>query len=237
MNSKKLLLAAVVATITFAMSADGLQLINDADACGFKVVTIRRGARYREVNRAPKKAAKPRPAVAAKPKPRPVAARSKPVASGPKRAPTEPKKLKRQMPEEPVAAPAPEEPEPVAEPEPEPEPKVTAKPKKVTGKLNGEVFFATGSADLTAASRKRLKRAANWLKAHPDVSVVVEGHSDSRGSPDLNMDLSERRANAARDALVEFGVDESRLSVQGFGSDSPKYKALSKNRRATLTIQ
>ena len=59
------------------------------------------------------------------------------------------------------------------------------------------VFFATNEIILTTASRETLRKQAAWLRQNSDVTVVVEGHADERGTREYNLALGERRANAA----------------------------------------
>jgi len=93
-----------------------------------------------------------------------------------------------------------------------------------------------------------LDEAAQILKDSPEISVVIEGHTDSIGSETYNQRLSERRAEAVRQYLVERGVAASRLETRGYGEsqpiapnttpegkDNPEGRAL--NRRAELKVQ
>jgi outer membrane protein OmpA-like peptidoglycan-associated protein len=239
MTITKYVLAAALATTTLALGDDGVG-VSDAEACGFKVVTIRRGARYREIKRTPTQAAKARTPVATS-RPKHEGEPRQPVAVGPK--PDD--RLKNQMPpaeptpvsEEKSATPEPTpppEPAPTPEEKPAKEPKVAHVSSKVLAK---EVYFGRGDAGLTAAGRQRVKAYAAWLNANPDVQVTIEGHADTTGPADLNMALSERRANAVRDALTEAGVDGSRLDVQAFGSEKPRYKNNPKNRRVQVVVR
>lgn len=85
----------------------------------------------------------------------------------------------------------------------------------------GEGVFAAGRADLTGAAAARLDEAAAFLGAAPGRRARIEGHTDSRGSANLNQALSQQRAEAVRDALVARGVEASRLVAVGRGSDRP----------------
>jgi len=83
------------------------------------------------------------------------------------------------------------------------------------------VNFEFDKAVLTADSRQILDRVAASLLTHPDVKVEVGGHTDSDGSSDYNLDLSDRRAKAARDYLVGKGVPASQLTARGYGETQP----------------
>lgn len=83
------------------------------------------------------------------------------------------------------------------------------------------VLFATGSAELVAASTREIDGLAKVLLGRPDLSVTIAGHTDNVGGQAANLDLSERRAAAVRDYLVESGVDAGRISTVGYGEDRP----------------
>ena len=99
------------------------------------------------------------------------------------------------------------------------------------------VFFATNESILTTRSRDTLRKQATWLRKNPDVNVVVEGHADERGTREYNLALGERRANAAKDYLMTYGVSANRISVISYGKERPVDSgsnplAWSKNRRS-----
>ena len=99
------------------------------------------------------------------------------------------------------------------------------------------VFFATNESVLTTASRDTLRKQADWLRQNPDINVVLEGHADERGTREYNLALGERRANAAKDYLMTYGVTASRISVISYGKERPVDSgsnplAWSKNRRS-----
>ena len=75
------------------------------------------------------------------------------------------------------------------------------------------VFFATNETILTTMSRDTLRKQAAWLRENPSVNVVLEGHADERGTREYNLALGERRANAAKDYLMTYGVSADRISV------------------------
>ena len=68
------------------------------------------------------------------------------------------------------------------------------------------VFFATNESVLTTASRETLRKQAAWLRKNSKVTIVLEGHADERGTREYNLALGERRANAAKDYLMTYGI-------------------------------
>ena len=99
------------------------------------------------------------------------------------------------------------------------------------------VFFATNESILTTRSRDTLRKQATWLRANSDITVVLEGHADERGTREYNLALGERRANAAKDYLMTYGVSSNRISVISYGKERPVNSgsnplAWSQNRRS-----
>ena len=83
------------------------------------------------------------------------------------------------------------------------------------------INFAFDSAKLDKASETIIDRAVQNLKRNPQMSVLIEGHTDNSGPEDYNMGLSVRRAQAVKDYIVSQGVAKERLSVKGFGESQP----------------
>ena len=83
------------------------------------------------------------------------------------------------------------------------------------------VFFATNESVLTTASRDTLRKQASWMRKNSDLTFVIEGHADERGTREYNLALGERRANAAKDYLMTYGVSAKRLSVISYGKERP----------------
>ena len=75
------------------------------------------------------------------------------------------------------------------------------------------VFFATNESILTTASRETLRAQAAWLRKNSSINIVLEGHADERGTREYNLALGERRANAAKDYLMTYGISSDRISV------------------------
>ncbi len=103
------------------------------------------------------------------------------------------------------------------------------------------VNFNTGSAKLVTGSQDILDAAVNVLRENPSVSVIVEGHTDSRGSDAFNQRLSERRAQSVVKYLVSRGIDANRLTARGRGESMPVASndtkdGRRKNRRVDLIV-
>ena len=109
--------------------------------------------------------------------------------------------------------------------------------KELASGVPDRVFFATNETILTTASRETLRKQAAWLRQNSDVTVVVEGHADERGTREYNLALGERRANAAKDYLMTYGVSSDRIKVLSYGKERPVDSgsnplSWSKNRRS-----
>jgi outer membrane protein OmpA-like peptidoglycan-associated protein len=85
----------------------------------------------------------------------------------------------------------------------------------------GDVLFGTDLARLNADGMRNAQKLATLLQDNPQRSVMIEGFADSTGSAAHNQDLSERRANAVRSALVEMGVAQERIAIRGYGEEFP----------------
>ena len=99
------------------------------------------------------------------------------------------------------------------------------------------VFFATNESILTTKSRDTLRKQATWLRKNSKINVVLEGHADERGTREYNLALGERRANAAKDYLMTYGISADRISVISYGKERPVDSgsnplSWSKNRRS-----
>lgn len=116
--------------------------------------------------------------------------------------------------DEPKAAPAPAE--PIAAPAPAPEPEK----RTITVRLNVE--FETDKDVVRGIYGDELNAVASAMKAHEDIELVLEGHTDSRGDESYNQDLSERRAAAVKAKLAEdYGIAAGRISTVGYGESRP----------------
>jgi outer membrane protein OmpA-like peptidoglycan-associated protein len=116
--------------------------------------------------------------------------------------------------------------------------------------LSERVFFAFGSADISDSGRARMREVASILNT-PDVRdrmIFIDGYTDDVGNSSANQLLSERRADAVRRALIDNGIDPTRLTSRGFGdarpvvanhrsdgTDDPEARA--QNRRVELVLE
>ena len=89
------------------------------------------------------------------------------------------------------------------------------------------VIFATNKSSLTTKSRETLRKQATYLRKNKKLNVTIEGHADERGTREYNLALGERRANAARDYLMTYGISGKRLSVISYGKEKPVNPELS----------
>jgi outer membrane protein OmpA-like peptidoglycan-associated protein len=85
----------------------------------------------------------------------------------------------------------------------------------------GDVLFDTNKAQLKSGGTRSLEKLAVFLKQYPQRNVQVEGYTDSTGSADYNLGLSDRRANAVRTSLLDMGVNSDRITTRGYGQESP----------------
>ncbi len=85
----------------------------------------------------------------------------------------------------------------------------------------GDVLFATDEAKLNSRATTSLDKLVEFLKANPNRTISIEGHTDSVGADKYNEVLSERRAIAVKNALVEKGVELNRVSAKGYGKTNP----------------
>ena len=83
------------------------------------------------------------------------------------------------------------------------------------------VFFATNKSSLTTAARETLRKQATYQRKNKSLNVTIEGHADERGTREYNLALGERRANAAKDYLMTYGISGKRISVISYGKEKP----------------
>ena len=83
------------------------------------------------------------------------------------------------------------------------------------------IFFATNKSSLTTAARETLRKQATYLRKNKSLNVTIEGHADERGTREYNLALGERRANAAKDYLMTYGISGKRISTISYGKEKP----------------
>lgn len=107
--------------------------------------------------------------------------------------------------------------------------------------FKGDVSFDTNSTEVRPGLYSEINRVAGVLNQYPNTLIRVEGHTDSKGSDEYNMNLSRRRADTVRTLLVQRGVADSRFEVVGFGKTMPiatndTEAGRQKNRRVEIKI-
>jgi len=105
-----------------------------------------------------------------------------------------------------------------------------------------DINFDYNRDEIRRADRAKLAALAAFMKAYPDVRLIIEGHCDERGTIEYNMALGERRAFAARSYLVGLGVSESFFRTISYGKERPKVggeseKSWFQNRRCEFKLQ
>ncbi len=104
---------------------------------------------------------------------------------------------------------------------------------------NNIVYFDLDKYDIRSDFAQMLDAHANFLRSNPSYKVTVEGHADERGTPEYNIALGERRANAVKMYLQGKGVSADQISIVSYGKEKPAVlghdeAAYAKNRRAVL---
>ncbi|AMC13324.1 membrane protein [Liberibacter crescens] len=113
--------------------------------------------------------------------------------------------------------------------------------QEFTVNVGDRVFFDTDSSSIRPDGIQTLARQVQWLRHYPH-SVVVEGHSDERGTREYNLALGARRAEAVRSYLVSQGISSSRVRIISYGKEKPvaigdDTISWSKNRRAVTVLR
>ena len=102
---------------------------------------------------------------------------------------------------------------------------------------NATVYFEFDKFNLNSKSLQTLKGAVSAMKDNQSIRITIAGHADERGTREYNLALGERRANAAKDYLMTYGISSDRISVLSYGKERPVDSgsnplAWSKNRRS-----
>jgi peptidoglycan-associated lipoprotein len=84
-----------------------------------------------------------------------------------------------------------------------------------------DAYFDFNKSDLRPDAREALTHDADYLRTHPDIKIIVEGHCDDRGAEEYNLGLGDRRAEATKQYLVSQGVSGNRIQIVSFGKEHP----------------
>ncbi|MGP1932351.1 MAG: peptidoglycan-associated lipoprotein Pal [Arsenophonus sp. ET-DL12-MAG3] len=113
--------------------------------------------------------------------------------------------------------------------------------KKINRELqnNNIVYFDFDKSDIDIGYEDILNKQAIFLRENPSVNIIIEGHTDERGSPEYNIALGERRANIIKIYLQSKGVNSNQVSIVSYGKEKPAIyghdeSIFSKNRRAVI---
>jgi len=87
--------------------------------------------------------------------------------------------------------------------------------------VGDRVFFDFDRSNVRPEGMETLQREAAWLNTYPNFVVTINGHCDKRGTVEYNLALGERRANAAKEQLVAFGIDPARIKIVSYGKNRP----------------
>ena len=108
--------------------------------------------------------------------------------------------------------------------------------------VGDRVFFDYDRYNLQTKARMVLEKQAAWLKKYGNLTVIVGGHADERGTREYNLALGERRANAVKDYLVALGISADRIRTISFGKERPvamgsNETAWAQNRRSVTNVK
>ena len=108
--------------------------------------------------------------------------------------------------------------------------------------LLGDVYFDFDKYDLKPEARERLAKNAEFMRAHPEFEMLIEGHCDERGTEEYNLALGDRRANATKSYLMSLGIPAGPIEAVSFGEERPQCREASeacwwRNRRAHFVIR
>jgi len=108
--------------------------------------------------------------------------------------------------------------------------------------VGDRVFFDFDKSEIRSRDASTLNDQAAWLKRYPNVTIVVEGHCDERGTREYNLALGERRANAVKEYLASRGVSANRIDTISYGKERPAVlgsneSAWQQNRRGVSVVR
>ena len=107
--------------------------------------------------------------------------------------------------------------------------------------VGDRVFFNYDSAELDTDAQELLQDQVAWLKQYSDVSVIIEGHCDERGTREYNLALGEKRAQSVKNYLISLGISSDRVSTISYGKERPAVVgsndgAWAQNRRSVTVV-
>ena len=107
--------------------------------------------------------------------------------------------------------------------------------------VGDRVFFNYDSSELDTDAQELLQDQVAWLKQYSDVSVIIEGHCDERGTREYNLALGEKRAQSVKNYLINLGISADRVSTISYGKERPAVVgsndgASAQNRRSVTIV-
>ena len=107
--------------------------------------------------------------------------------------------------------------------------------------VGDRVFFGYDSSELDSDAQELLQDQVAWLKQYSDVSVIIEGHCDERGTREYNLALGEKRAQSVKNYLISLGISSERVATISYGKERPAVVgsndgAWSQNRRSVTIV-
>lgn len=107
--------------------------------------------------------------------------------------------------------------------------------------FNEKILFDFSKSDIGDSAKKNLNALVSILNKYPNTNIEIQGHTDSRGTDEYNMGLSERRAQTVKSYLQSQGIDPARMTTKGFGESAPAYsndtqEGMAQNRRVEFLI-
>ncbi len=107
-------------------------------------------------------------------------------------------------------------------------------------KQDNVIYFAFDNDQISSLYQPLVQTHAAFLRDHPEITVIIEGHTDERGTPEYNVALGERRAKSVALFMQNLGVSAQQMSIVSYGEEKPAdigttEEAMAKNRRAVLS--
>ena len=107
--------------------------------------------------------------------------------------------------------------------------------------VGDRVYFDYDSSELTPDNQELLQEQVAWLKQYSDVSVIIEGHCDERGTREYNLALGEKRAQSVKNYIISLGISSDRISTISYGKERPAVVgsnngAWAQNRRSVTVV-